>query len=202
MNGFVTKDDVAKVIGALTALTKQEVLVGIPAASAGRDDGSPINNAELGYLLNFGGTISQPARVQTVYRKVNSDGSFSKGGRFVKRKVSNYATEHQVEAHEVVIPARPWLEPGINAGAKKIVEAMQQGATAALSGNIAGADQGLTAAGIAAQNAVRAFINAGNFEALAPSTLAARRSRGHASEKPLVETGGLRNSVTYVKRKR
>jgi hypothetical protein len=34
-----------------------DVLVGIPEDKAGREDGSPINNAELGYLHSTGATV-------------------------------------------------------------------------------------------------------------------------------------------------
>lgn len=49
----VIKDRVADVLKSVKALTSKEVLVGIPSTTAGRDD-TPINNAEIGYLMETG----------------------------------------------------------------------------------------------------------------------------------------------------
>lgn len=49
----VTKDRVGDILKAVRALTEKEVLIGVPSTTAGRDD-TPINNAEIGYLMEFG----------------------------------------------------------------------------------------------------------------------------------------------------
>lgn len=60
MSGLtITKDNVPALMAAIKALTKDRVLVGIPAEHADRkpdaDDPNPeINNAEIGYLNEFG----------------------------------------------------------------------------------------------------------------------------------------------------
>ena len=57
-------------------------------------------------------------------------------------------------------------------------------------------------AGLIAQNSVKATITAGEgFAPLAESTLAARKRRGVSRTKPLIDTGSLLNSITYVIRK-
>jgi hypothetical protein len=53
-------------------------------------------------------------------------------------------------------------------------------------------------AGLIAESSVRKKINEGPFEPLAPKTLQERKRRGRTGEKPLIDTGQLRNSVTYV----
>src|SRR5712672_1378906 len=60
----VTVDRVDALLKELNALTKQEVLVGIPAEGADRDKGGgKINNAQLGYIPEFGAPAANiPAR--------------------------------------------------------------------------------------------------------------------------------------------
>lgn len=53
MSVRIIKDRVGAVLGGVKALTSKEVLVGIPASNAGRAD-TPINNAEIGYLMETG----------------------------------------------------------------------------------------------------------------------------------------------------
>jgi len=60
----ITIDEVAKVVGAMRSLASQRVLVGVPAAEAGRrDEDTGINNAELGYIHDRGAPeVNIPAR--------------------------------------------------------------------------------------------------------------------------------------------
>jgi hypothetical protein len=98
------------------------------------------------------------------------------------------------------IPARPFLVPGIHDVQAQCAERLKKGATAALSGNPAGADAALTAAGLTAEMSVKAKINSNIQPELAESTLEARRRRGVTRENTLVDTAQLRNSVTHVVR--
>ncbi|CAB3952709.1 hypothetical protein [Achromobacter piechaudii] len=100
------------------------------------------------------------------------------------------------------IPARPFLVPGVENVQPEIVEDFRGGAKAALDGNAAGVERSLVRAGLRAQNSVRAKIQDGPFDPLAPRTLADRKKRGRTGEKPLLDTGQLRNSVTFVVRKK
>jgi hypothetical protein len=60
---FVTKDRTKDFARQVDSLIKSEVLVGIPAENAGRDDGSAINNAEIGYIQENGSPVKNiPAR--------------------------------------------------------------------------------------------------------------------------------------------
>jgi hypothetical protein len=54
----VTRDNTQAVLAAIRSLTKNEVLIGIPAENIGRREGGPVNNAVLGYVHEFG----SPAR--------------------------------------------------------------------------------------------------------------------------------------------
>ncbi|MGR7993838.1 hypothetical protein [Xanthobacter sp. ZOL 2024] len=62
----IKKSGSAKLLSALRGLTHNEALVGIPAENAGREpepgeEKPPLNNAEIGYLMEFGGK-NIPAR--------------------------------------------------------------------------------------------------------------------------------------------
>jgi hypothetical protein len=50
----ITKDGVAKMLKAVELLTKRQALIGIPASSADRGDGGPINNAMIGWISEMG----------------------------------------------------------------------------------------------------------------------------------------------------
>lgn len=155
----VVRDNVAKVLAAIQRLTAREVLVGIPATKAEREDGEPINNAQLGYIHEFGAPASN-------------------------------------------IPARPFLVPGVAEKQPAIAARLQKAAKAAMDGNNTVLESELNAAGLLGQNGAREQINNGPHEPLSERTLAARRARGREGDKPLIDTGQLRNSLTYVIRKK
>lgn len=96
------------------------------------------------------------------------------------------------------MPARPTLIPGIEKASEQIEKYLAKAAVAAISGDSAGVDNGLAAAGLVGQSAVKAEITDGTFAPLAERTIKARLSRGRTSTKPLVDTAQFLNSVIYV----
>ena len=98
------------------------------------------------------------------------------------------------------IPARPFIGPGIKRNKDKITKFLKKAGEAALTaGGRDKVEQQLNLAGMAAQNGARAVINDGEgFQELAPSTIYQRQQRGRTGTKPLIDTGQLRNSITYV----
>ncbi|HEI9846915.1 TPA: hypothetical protein SLN72_003935 [Morganella morganii] len=62
----VTRDNLPALSKALKRLSGLDVLVGIPADKAQRDDGGHLNNAELGYIHSTGGTVSIGGEVVTL----------------------------------------------------------------------------------------------------------------------------------------
>lgn len=181
----VTKDDLAKVLKSIGALASSQVLVGIPQEEAERDDDErgAMNNATLGYIHDNGSPANN-------------------------------------------IPARPFMKPGIKAAEKAIDSRMKKTAKDVLDGHAEKLDAGLNAVGLIAQNAVKSKINSGDFPPLSVSTLRARARRGRKGAKeelmrmkeakksgqdftpnaenarPLIDTGQLRNSISYVIRKK
>lgn len=108
---------------------------------------------------------------------------------------------HEFGSPESNIPARPFLFPGIRNATPRFEGYLRQGARAALDGNESGIGRALSAAGQVAASAVQTKITTGPFVPLAAATLAARRARGRTGTKPLIDTGQLRRSITWVLRK-
>lgn len=100
------------------------------------------------------------------------------------------------------LPPRPFLVPGVEAIREPALARLKKAGQQALAGDVAQVDKALHAVGLMGQNAVRKKITDGPFTPLAPRTLQQRRARGRSGEKPLIDTGALRASLTYVVRKR
>jgi len=107
---------------------------------------------------------------------------------------------HENGAPEHNIPARPWLKPGVASVQNEITGLLRQAGQKALEGKVESITRIYNAVGLVAQNAVKKKITDGPFAALSPRTLAARRARGRTGTKPLIDTGQMRNAVTYVVR--
>jgi phage gpG-like protein len=109
---------------------------------------------------------------------------------------------HDNGAPEANIPARPFMRPGIADAERRIVKRMESGLKRHLAGDGDAIRVTLEGVGLIAQTAIRKRIAAGDFTPLAPATLAARLRRGRTGTRPLIDSGQLRNSITYVIRKR
>lgn len=96
------------------------------------------------------------------------------------------------------IPARPFLVPGVASVQDQCFDKLRDAASAALDGQPAGVNRGLTSAGFIAEDAVKEKINSNIQPKLADSTIAAREARGVTRTNTLVDTAGMRNSVTHV----
>jgi len=95
------------------------------------------------------------------------------------------------------IPARPVIEPAIKANKDKITNELQKAATLALDNKIDDAKKQLGRAGMLGQNVARGWFTDINnqWTPNAPSTIAKKESSN-----PLIDTGQLRKSITYVVR--
>ena len=176
----IKTDNMDKLMEGLQALSGKAVYVGIPDSTAGRtpEEGekSPASNAVIGYVQETG----DPERN---------------------------------------LPARPFLVPGVESAEDAINGRLAKAGVAAMDGNVEVVNASMEAAGMAAASAVKRKINSGEFDPLSEATLKARARRGRKGAKkelarraagedpgtefarPLVDTGQLRNSVTYVVRK-
>lgn len=98
------------------------------------------------------------------------------------------------------IPARPHLKPGVRSVEQEYLPHLKAAAQKALEGNAEGAITSLDRAGTVAANGVKRYITITGFTALSDVTLAQRRKRGRTGNKPLIDTGEYRRSITHVVR--
>lgn len=179
MNVKILVDKVANVLKSIESIKNDRVLVGIPQEENKRDDGA-MTNSTIGYIQENG----SPARN---------------------------------------IPARPFLVPGVNKIKDEAAKMLADGARDAL--NDGDTKKALTKVGILASSSVKKTLQAGEgFKPLSDVTVELRRAKklgdtingarvGEAYKasqsaffvkasqgefKPLIDTGQLRNSITYV----
>lgn len=131
---------------------------------------------------------------------ITSDTAPREEGTDITNAVIGYISEFGSPANN--IPARPFLIPGVNNVKDQIASRLKVAGQKALDGNIAEIDRQLTACGLLAVTSVQQKITEGPFQPLAPSTLAARRARGVTRTQPLIDTGVLWQSITFVLRDR
>jgi hypothetical protein len=105
----------------LSSLNKSEKLqVGFFEGSIENKTG--VSTPLVAFMNEFGGTIPErivPASRTKIYRRVDKNGNFLNGAKFVKRGSSNFETEHDVPEHvipEHKIPSRPFFRRMIKAG--------------------------------------------------------------------------------------
>lgn len=119
---------------------------------------------------------------------------------------------HDNGAPEANIPARPFMRPGIARAQADIANYHKAAGELVFHGKPEAARKALMAAGQAAVNSIRATISEGIPPPLAQATVDRRRIRskgskyrrkatGPADVTPLVDTGQMRNAITYVIRK-
>ena len=93
------------------------------------------------------------------------------------------------------IPARPIIEPAIEASKDLITAKLGDAARAALDGKAAQTEQALNQAGMLGRNAaIRWFTDPRN--GWAPNSPATIEQKG--SDRPLIDTAQMRRSITYV----
>lgn len=123
-------------------------------------------------------------------------------GDEINNAVIGYTNETGVPERN--LPARPHLVPGVQSVLPQIEERMKKAFIVATTGDVTAVEKAQHAIGLVAQNAVRTQIDATLSPALSPVTLYRRKTRKIAPRtgtKPLLDTGGYRNSITYVIRK-
>lgn len=130
---------------------------------------------------------------------IPSDRAARKDGEPINNAALGYI--HENGAPEVRIPPRPWLVPGTQSVQPEIIKRLKGAAQTALEGDPKAVHRSLLALGLVVVSAVRKYITTGPFIPLSPVTLAKRKARGFKGTRPLIETGQLRNAVTFVIRK-
>ena len=112
-----------------------------------------------------------------------------------------YIHEHGSPARN--IPARPFLSVGVKNVEERAVKILKDEAVKLVDGKVSSIDAGLDKAGQVARDGVKRAITVGEgFAPLSDQTIKARERKGYKGKKPLIRTGQLRNSVSYVVRNR
>jgi phage gpG-like protein len=156
--------------------TPYYTLVGIHESAGMTDDGQ-MTVAKLGAIQHFGADINHPGGTRYV---IGKDGK----ARFVSDDFVG-PVSGVTGPHKITIPARPWLDVGAEAGAKEMLDTIQEGVEDGLN-----AKQIITRVGLTAEGAIKKYINELNTPPNAASTI---RKKG--SSNPLVDTGNMRESV-------
>ncbi len=176
----ITKDLTKDILKSFEELAKKNVCVGIPEEENTMHD--KIANAELLYIHTNG--IRDTSMIREMQHDIDSGMPYSKA--------------HELYVHENGSPLwhsppRPVLEPALDNSKEQIAELMKETANVALNGgNIT---PSLEKVGMQGQNIARDwFTNPENK--WAPNSQDTIKRKG--SNKPLINTGELRKSITYV----
>jgi hypothetical protein len=102
------------------------------------------------------------------------------------------------------VPARPVIEPAIEADKELIGTLMGEALKAFLDGDEVVAQEYLEKSGLEGQGAAQDWFDNPNngWAPNAPSTKKAKIKKGSTDPKPLIDTGELRKAITYVIRER
>jgi hypothetical protein len=148
------------------------------------------NGTSVAYVAainEFGATIQREPGAVTIYRKVKG-GKFLRGGRFVKKAQSNFATDHAHDAYTIHIPPRPFF--------RNMIAAKSREWPAAIATQLRAKDYDARAAldvvGEAIGGQLQASIKALTSPPNAPSTI---QRKGF--DDPLIDTGYMWRKVDH-----
>jgi len=155
---------------------------------AGDIEGGDMTMAKLGAIQEYGASIDHPGGTSYGYATA---AAANKGKvRFLKTG-AGYMQLGVTGAHKITIPARPWLKPGVESGTQEYLAIVQSKIAAGANIDAVLEEIGVTAAGI-----VQKYMTDLKSPPNAKSTI---RQKG--SSNPLIDSGALRQSVTYALQK-
>lgn len=159
--------------------TSHYALVGIHESAGATDDGQ-MTVAKLGAVQHFGAKINHPGGTRY---QLGSDGK----ARFVSNSFTG-PVSGVTKPHVITIPARPWLDKGVESGSREYLDTVREGIEGGLS-----AKQIMARVGVEAEGAVFNYIDKLNTPPNAPSTV---RKKG--ANNPLVDSGNMKQSVASI----
>ena len=191
-----------KLIKSMEEIEEYNVYVGIPAKTAERSD-QGINNAELLYIQSNG--VSKPGAQTLIKDVMQSTNMKYKEAR--ERVWKMWLKEHGSPAYR--IPPRPVIEPALMHSKKQISNYMLLAVKSYLAGDVEGFENRLKKLGQFAANKVKRWFTdpENGWPPNADSTKLAWAKKHHIAVKngaseieknPLIDTGDLRKSITYV----
>lgn len=102
---------------------------------------------------------------------------------------------HENGSDRAKIPARPFLHPGVEKAKREIAQHLSGAAKAASNGDESGMSRGFNKAGQVAVNSARGVFVQNGWQPVKPAT---QKRKGGKKTRPLIDTGQLRKSITYV----
>lgn len=98
------------------------------------------------------------------------------------------------------VPARPVIEPALREDSVRLSSMLGKAFVYALQGKFEFASEQLKKTGMRGQNVARAWFTnpKNNWPPNAPSVVRAKLRKGSTNPRPLIDTGELRRSITYV----
>lgn len=139
-------------------------------------------------------TLEKLAKVGSIFVGVPEDKAARKSSEMNN---ATLAAIHELGSPAAKIPPRPFLKIGIAKAQKECVNILGAGAAKALTNFDAGdLVKAQDKAGLVAQNSVRGVFRSGDLKPLEKSTL---KKKGEKTT-PLIDTGSLRTSISYVVR--
>lgn len=187
---LLCKDNSYSLRQALRELAQKEVLVGIPEETSSRPGGetNSINNAELLYIHSHG--IRRRAMIAEMSANMNRGMKYS-------RAYQLYLQGHGSPL--LAVPPRPVLEPAIKENKNVIAKYIAAACKASLDLDPQTCEADLNKAGMLAVSAARGWFEnpANGWPPNSPKTVAKK-----GSDAPLIDTGEMRKSITYVLREK
>jgi hypothetical protein len=176
----------------LKSISDYEVLVGIPEDTSQRKDaGQGMTNAELAFIHTNG--VRTNSMIKEMKTEQEKTGSYTAAYKM-------YLQAHGSPAYK--IPPRPIIEPAIEANIDSLTNKLMEAMVFFLDGEEEKGLQQLEKVGMTAQNFVRAWFTdpRNGWAPNSPATIK-RKTKGKGGETmPLIDTGALRKSISYVVR--
>lgn len=163
-------------------MTDEFVTVGIHE-EAGQHESDDITNASLGAIHEFGADIDHPGGTSYGYA---SEADANAGRVTFLKTGAGFMELGRTGPHQIKIPARPWLVPGVESGSEEYVEIIED---ALSSGKTL--SQALEQVGVVAAFKVQEYMTQLNSPPNSPGTINRK-----GSSNPLIDSGALRQSVT------
>ena len=104
---------------------------------------------------------------------------------------------HENGSDRAHIPARKFMEPGVEKAKEAVTKHLKEASKAAWGGDISGMTRSSNKAGQEAANSIRGMFDPSNNK-WEPVKKATQRAKGEDKTTTLVDTGQLRKSIAYV----
>ena len=164
-------------------MTTEFLTIGIHEEAGDHPD-SDITNAQLGAVHEFGADINHPGGTNFGF---NTEQDASDGKVRFLPAGQGFAVIGTTGPHQIKIPARPWLKPGVMSGQEDYLKIIENGAE-----NGDSLRAVLNRVGPVAVGKVQEFMTQLRSPPNAASTVAKKQSSN-----PLIDSGALRQSVTF-----